>query len=100
MSDPPKVVIKSKVTIHTGDDDENPHGHSPLHRVTTLNARNVESDNGSASNNQSHSQKRKSRKSDANLESITLQETAAKTQPVTLKASFLRRKIKEYEGKR
>lgn len=86
MSDPPKVVIKSKVTINAEVNDET----RPL-------SQNAENDNG---NFPRRSSKRKSsRKSDdANVESITLQETAPRSQPVTLKASFLRRKIKEYEG--
>lgn len=84
MSDPPKVVIKSKVTLNAGSDDES------IRNAT-------ETDNG---NFPRRSVRRKSsRRSDANIESITLQETAPKSHPVTLKASFLRRKIKEYEGK-
>lgn len=84
MSDPPKVVIKSKVTIPSDDDEPRSSGR--------------ESANG---NFPRRSVRRKSsRKSDLSVESITLQETAPKSQPVTLKASFLRRKIKEYEGKK
>lgn len=85
MSDPPKVVIKStKVTITSDDDEPRSSGR--------------ESANG---NFPRRSVRRKSsRKSDLSVESITLQETAPKSQPVTLKASFLRRKIKEYEGKK
>lgn len=84
MSDPPKVVIKSKVTITSDDDEPRSSGR--------------ESANG---NFPRRSVRRKSsRKSDLSIESITLQETAPKSQPVTLKASFLRRKIKEYEGKK
>lgn len=43
-----------------------------------------------------------SRRSDSSAETITMQEnsSAGQRQPVTLKASFLRRKIAEYEGKK
>lgn len=102
MSDPPDVIIKNRVTIKTDSDEENNSLHQTPARQSSLNrqptSRSAENDNGSANSFRRHSQK--TRRSDANIESITLQETAKKSQPVTLKASFLRRKIKEYEGKK
>lgn len=106
MSEPPKVTIKNKLSNKTENDDEDHSRPQSVHqtpvRKTTLNrqssSRNAESENGSA--NSFRRQSRKTRRSDANIESITLQESAKKSQPVTLKASFLRRKIKEYEGKK
>lgn len=103
MSDPAKVVIKSKVIIHTINGDDSSQKTASPPRESSLNrsaSRNAETDNGVPSSSFRQSRKRKSsRKSDVNVESITLQESAPKNQPVTLKASFLRRKIKEYEGK-
>lgn len=102
MSDPPKIFLKSKVSIQM-DDDEVDRSLSPtLRREQSLNrsaSPNAEADNRSASNFRRQSRKRRSsRKSDANVESITLQESTPKNPAVTLKASFLKRKIKEYEG--
>jgi hypothetical protein len=47
------------------------------------------------------SRRQNSRRSDSSAETITMQENSSggQRQPVTLKASFLRRKIAEYEGK-
>lgn len=51
------------------------------------------------------SRRQSSRRSNSSAETITMQESSTyggvgkKRQPVTLKASFLRRKIAEYEGK-
>lgn len=87
MSDPPKVVVKStRVSIRDPSEDE-----------SDLSPRNSTVNGGSA---RRQSRPRSTRRSDANIESITLQETRQKSQPVTLKASFLRRKAKEYEGNR
>lgn len=106
MSDPPKVIIKNKVTIVTDSDEENASGsnsrhHTPLRQRSLNRSTSRNSDNDSVEASDSRRRSRKStRRSDANnAEIITLQETAKKSQPVTLKASFLRRKIKEYEGK-
>lgn len=104
MSDPPNVVVKSKnVTIAESDDGEIRPAVSTPQRQRSLNrstSRNSESDNGGTSQFQrpSSRKKRSTRRSDANAESIVLQETAPRNQAATLKASFLRRKIKEYEG--
>jgi hypothetical protein len=102
MSDPPKVMIKSKVTIDIGSEDETdnnqPSQSTPRRERSSIRSSEVE--NGGSGGFQRHSKTRKSsKKNDVNVESITLQETAPKSHPVTLKASFLRRKIKEYEGK-
>lgn len=48
---------------------------------------------------QKQSRKQKSQISEASIESITLQESTPRSQSLPLKASFLRRKAKEYEGK-
>lgn len=108
MSDPSRESVKSKVfTIVVEREGENQN--HPIHpqanhqqtpqRQSSINVRNAEIENGSANNGRRQSRSRRSRKSDENVESITLQETASKSQPATLKASFLRRKAKEYEGK-
>lgn len=96
------------VTIVSDRDEENPSPNPsrPLsnppqtpQRQSSITIRSAENENGSASNGRRQSRSRRSRRSDENIESITLQESASKTQPATLKASFLRRKAKEYEGK-
>lgn len=112
MSDPPKVIIKSKVSIIDVNDEDNQNNqsnHQPLPSSSepqtsekSLNrsaSRNSENGKGGTSQSQRSSRrKRSSRKSNATDEEITLQETVPRNHPVTLKASFLRRKIKEYEG--
>jgi hypothetical protein len=101
MSDPSTVVIKAKATIHSGGSQDGNNSNdsppTPLNRNSSHNTGN----GGSPSIKRSSSRfsKRSSRRDESNLESITLQESSAKSHPVTLKASFLRRKIKEYEGK-
>lgn len=107
MSDASRESFKSKVvTIVTDrdDDEQNPSRPQSNHQLTpqrqsSITIRNAENENRSASNGRRQSRNRRSRRSVDNVELITLQETAAKTQPATLKASFLRRKAKEYEGK-
>lgn len=107
MSDPSQEFVKSKVvTIVTERDEENQNpsrrqSNLPLtpQRQSSISIRKAENENGSASNSRRQSRTRRSRRSDENVEAITLQETVSKTQPATLKASFLRRKAKEYEGK-
>lgn len=105
MSDPPKVIVKNKVTIVTDSDEENASGSNSRHqtplRQRSLNRSSSKNSDNDVEAGESRSRSRRStRRSDANnAELITLQETAKKSQPVTLKASFLRRKIKEYEGK-
>lgn len=79
------VVKSTRVSIRDPSEDES--DLSPRHSAV----------NGGSARRQSRP--RSTRRSDANIESITLQETRQKSQPVTLKASFLRRKAKEYEGK-
>jgi hypothetical protein len=106
MSDSSSVVIKSKATIHSGESkDENSTNNSPLTpcRQISLNRSSSRTGNGgtpSVKRSSSRFSKRSSHRDDTNLESITLQENSTKSHPVTLKASFLRRKIKEYEGKK
>ena len=107
MTEPSRESFKNKVvTIVTDRDDEeqNPSRPQSNHQLTpqrqsSITIRNAENENGSASNGRRQSRMRRSRKSVDNVELITLQETATKSQPPTLKASFLRRKAKEYEGK-
>lgn len=97
MSDPPKVDFRNKKS----DEDRSNSNSAPQSSLNRSTSRNAENDNNRTSGSKRPSRKtRSSRKSDANIESITLQESAPRTQPVTLKASFLRRKIKEYEGKK
>lgn len=104
MSDPPKVIVKNKVTIVTDSDEENASGSHSRHqtplRQRSLNRSTSKNSDDVETGDSRRRSRRSTRRSDSNnAELITLQETAKKSQPVTLKASFLRRKIKEYEGK-
>lgn len=117
-----KITIKTKITVNTISDDidtrdnatrelSQPHStQSHLSSTTSrdnnrsiLNDVNQEQHNGSGSQRQFF--KRQSRRKKAssdnsnNVESISLQETNNENRHTSLKASFLRRKIKEYEGK-
>lgn len=108
MSDPPEVIIKTTnsslpQTLENGETSRSPAA-SPAPTSPAVNP----PDNGNVQRNSSflrrHLSKRFSRsssmRSDANVDAITLEESVGrKRQPVTLKASFLRRKIEEYEGK-
>lgn len=106
MPDSKKITIKTKVTINTISNDVDTqdnastrHQRSPdlLNRDSSLNG-----DEGRNGENRSRRQswKRQSQGKKvlrSNVESINLQENNEQ-RPVQLKASFLRRKMKEYEG--
>jgi len=94
-----EIVIKSKVVIATISETCVRSHTSPPVSSRYLPPHTSAADDGGAKNNRRQSSKRLSRKKHANndAETITLQETAEK-RPVTLKASFLRKKAKEYEG--
>lgn len=105
MSDLPKVIIKPSIPLHNENGETtrssavSPAPGSPAIRISE-----TETVSRSASFLRRHLSQRFSRslsqRSDANIEAITLEETTGKKrQPVTLKASFLRRKREEYEGK-
>ena len=101
MSDPPKVIIKPSKTEST----ENGGPSCSTSPPPTIRTSEPEALQASSSFLRRHLSKRFSRsssqRSDANVEAIILEETSGpKRQPVTLKASFLRRKIEEYEGKK
>lgn len=106
MPDSKKITIKTKVTINTISDDvdardrhqRSPHlssSHRDANRSSLNDDEGQNSHNGESRRNSSRS--RGKRVSNAeNIESINLQENSQR--PVQLKASFLRRKMKEYEG--
>lgn len=117
MSDSRKSQNK-KISISTISDEVeaqttnqlNSHEQSSSHFHSTQNdvssSSHVDFNQSSSSNHNSNDnsnrrslkrQSRRSRPVSNEQESITLQENERR--PVTLKASFLRRKIKEYEGK-
>lgn len=110
MPDSRKITIKTKVTINTISDDVDARDnaarhqsspHSSLSPNEDVNRSSLNDDEGSGSRR--HSSKRQSRAKkvsnagSSNVESISLQESN-ELRPVQLKASFLRRKMKEYEG--
>lgn len=102
MSDPPKVIIKSSKTS-LPESIENGGPSCSTSPALTNRISEPEILQPSSSFLRRHLSKRFSRsssqRSDANVEAIILEETPGpKRQPVTLKASFLRRKIEEYEG--
>lgn len=96
MSEPKKTTIIHQIAIDTDDHPDS----QTTPQVLIENASSQNTLNGSRfSGSKQLSQKAKTRTIEANVESITLQESVPKSQPLPLKASFLRRKAKEYEGK-
>lgn len=94
MSEPKKQTIIHQIAVDT--DDRPDSSASPQISRENSTSRNGGSFSGGSKR---QSRRAKSKTSDATIESITLQETVPKSQSLPLKASFLRRKAKEYEGK-
>lgn len=97
-----KNALKSKVTINTISETL---AQSPTSnrlssaRSSRSSYRSAENENEGPSRRSSSRNKRtRSSAIDANIESINLQESPTQRRPITLKASFLRRKMREYEG--
>jgi hypothetical protein len=104
MPDSQKITIKTKVTINTISDDVDARDNAARHQRnphSSSNRSSLNDDEGQYGENRRHSSKRQSRgrkvSNVENVESINLQQSN-KQRPVELKASFLRRKMKEYEG--
>lgn len=88
---------QSSSHFHSTQNDVSSSSHVDFNQSSSLN-HNSNDNNGHNSNRRSlKRQSRRSRPGSNEQESITLQENERR--PMTLKASFLRRKIKEYEGK-
>lgn len=105
MPDSKKITIKTKVTINTISDDVDARYNAARHqrtpRLSSSNRSSLNDDEGRNSQNRRNSSMRQSRGKRVsvgeNVESINLQESHSQ-RPVQLKASFLRKKMKEYEG--
>jgi hypothetical protein len=109
MSDPSVTIKSSKTSLPETSENGETTRSSPVHVISPSSPAIKTSQPDSLNTNSSFLRRHLSRKfsrsssqrSDANIEAIILEETVGKKrQPVTLKASFLRRKIEEYEGKK
>lgn len=111
MPDSKKITIKTKVTINTiSDDVETRNNAAQSHSSSSPRDANRSFLNDDESNEQNgfkrqtskrHSRRTKASSDNSNniIETISLQESCNERRPVPLlKASFLRRKMKEYEG--
>lgn len=107
MSDSPRVVIKSS-KIESTENGENSRSSPVPSSTLSVSPRRKPSDNEILPKNSSFFRRNLSKRfsrscsqrSETNPETIILEEAESrKRQPVILKASFLRRKIEEYEGK-
>lgn len=110
MPDSKKITIKTKVTINTISDDvearnnaaQSHSSSSPLSRDANQSILNDDEQNGIQRQSSKRNSRRKKASSDNSngIETISLQESINERRSVPLlKASFLRRKMKEYEGK-
>lgn len=108
MPDSKKITIKTKIPINTISDDVDTRDNATRHQRTSIRDSNQSSlnDDVEGQNGENRSRRTSWRQSrgkkvasseHSNVESISLQENNEQ-RPVQLKASFLRRKMKEYEG--
>lgn len=102
MPDSKKITIKTKVTINTISDGVDARDNAA--RVLQDETPSIVSDENELrrqpSSRRQSRRKKNSNDSNVNVESIVLQESNRESRPVQLKASFLRRKMQEYEGKK
>lgn len=102
MPDSKKITNKAKNTINTISDDVEARDNAARRQQTPQISssqdtnRSALNDEGQKFNRKSSSKKKKTLNAGEN-ETIVLQENSSQ-RPVQLKASFLRRKMKEYEG--
>ena len=101
MPDSKKITIKTKVSINTISDDVDARNQSHSSSDANRSILNDEQNGIQRQSSKRHSSRRKKASSDNGIETISLEESINVRQAVpSLKASFLRRKMKEYEGKK
>lgn len=96
MSEQKRTTIIHQIAIDTDERPDLPS--TPQVLIENVSRRNSTRNSNNWGGSKRQSQKANN-KTDETIESITLQESAPKNHPLPLKASFLRRKAKEYEGK-